>query len=531
VLFLQKHDEKQRTVKAGAPGQTDSSYTGKPGKKFLLGIDIGTTGTKCTVYTGDGSVVAHAYEEYSMLHPESGWTEQDPQIWWQAVQHNLRRALAADKTIAGQIAAISVSCTNALTLVDKAGEPVYNAIGHHDQRADDQVAWLKERVGATKFVQITGNQLVKGSFCLPNLRWLIDNRPELMTKVYKLLMPSGFIIQKLTGVFSMNRPRISLTALADIKTGTWSEEIVEKAEIPKAWLPEIFAPTDIVGQVSESAADLTGLAVGTPVTAGCLDTVVATAGSGAVEAGDFAITLGSSGRICYISRKPFFDKHVLNCFSPFEGLYTVIQTTDNAGISLRWFRDQFGGVLQKKADLAGKSVYNVMNELVSKTEPGAGGIIYLPYLAGEKSPIWNPQARGVFFGIGLESSYGDFVRAVMEGVAFSLKDCLDLLQDENVTAKGAIPLGGGVAKSSIWCQIIADVLQRPILKLKYTETETLGDMILAGMSVGMPGIDRKFGRKMAAKGELVEPNPARAELYEQQFKKYKKLYARVKDLF
>ena len=170
---------------------------------LLLGIDIGTTGTKCAIYDLKGELVAHAYQEYSMIHPQPSWAEQDPHRWWNAVQTNLHNCFEQQGIDSSRIVSIGLSCTNAMTLVDEAGEPVYNAIGHHDKRADPQVAWLRERVGEDLLLRVTANKLDKGSFCLPSLRWLIDNRPELVARAYKMLMPSGYIIQKLTGKFSI----------------------------------------------------------------------------------------------------------------------------------------------------------------------------------------------------------------------------------------------------------------------------------------------------------------------------------------
>lgn len=343
-------------------------------------------------------------------------------------------------------------------------------------------------------------------------------------------MPSGFIIQKLTGIFSINRPRMNLTLLSDVRTGEWCKETVKNAEIPERLLPEAYDVCDIVGRVSETAASLIGLRAGTPVTAGCMDTVIATAASGAVNVGDMAITIGSSGRICYISDRPVYDERILNCHSAFNGLYTLVQTTDNAGISLRWFRDVFGPAIAQKAEKSGKSIYQYMDELALATPAGAGGLLYLPYLSGEKSPIWNTKARGVFFGASLHTGYGDFVRAIMEGVAFSLRDCMSILM-EGASSPAVIPLGGGAARSRVWCQMFADILNCKILRLKANETETLGDIIAAAQSVGIKSIPYDFGKNIAALGELLIPNPQNTALYNAQFSKYKKLYATVKDLF
>ncbi|MCC8026287.1 MAG: carbohydrate kinase [Clostridium sp.] len=498
--------------------------------RLLLGIDIGTTGAKCAVYDTGGRMVGHAYQEYPMIHPREGRTEQNPLRWWDAVVRNLKTCFGPQKIDASRIAAISVSCTNAVTLVDEKGEPLYNAIGHHDLRAGEQIRWLMEHVGEELIFSVTANRLAKGTFSLSNLRWLIDNHPELVRRAHKFLMPSGFIIHRLTGVFSINRPRAGLTLMADIKTGQWSDIIIQKSQIPPDLLPNIYSSTDVVGYVTKEAAGITGLKEGTPVTAGCLDTVAATAGSGAINAGDAAITLGSCGRICYISREPICDTRALNCFSPFDGLYTVILSTDNAGISMRWFRDIFGGAVEEKAKKKGENIYEYFNGLAEGARPGAGGIIYHPYLTGEKAPIWDSGARGMFFGIGLESDYGSFVRAVMEGVAFSLKDCMRTLNVES-RIREPIPIGGGIANSRIWCQIVADVLQHPVIQLKHNETETLGDMILAGLSIQEKGITKDFGKLLSGEGCVLEPNRANRDVYERQFRVYKSLYENVRTLY
>ncbi|HWP50655.1 MAG TPA: FGGY family carbohydrate kinase [Clostridia bacterium] len=497
---------------------------------LLLGIDIGTTGAKCAVYNLKCEIVAHAYQEYAMIHPEANWAEQDPHLWWNAVSNNLQDCFTRQKINSAQIASVGVSCTNAIVLVDKDGNPVYNAIGLHDQRADAQVEWLREHVGEDYILKTTANRLAKGSFSLPSLRWLIDNRPELVKAAHKFLMPSGFIIQKLTGVFAINRPRMNLTLLSDVRTGEWCKETVTKAQIPQRLLPASYDVCDIVGTVSASAAAATGLRAGTPVTAGCMDTVIATAASGAVNVGDMAITIGSSGRICYISEKPVYDTRILTCHSAFNNSYTLVQTTDNAGISLRWFRDVFGAAIVQDAQKAGVSVYQYMDQLAQNASAGAGGLLYLPYLSGEKSPIWNTKARGVFFGAGLNTEYRDFVRAVMEGVAFSIRDCMSILI-ENATSPDVIPLGGGAASSQVWCQIFADVLNCKILRLKANETETLGDIIAAAQSVGIKEVPYDFGKTIAEQGELLLPNLQNTILYDMQFAKYKKLYASIKDMF
>lgn len=499
-------------------------------KDLLLGIDIGTTGTKCTFYSLDGSVAASAYREYPMLRPHPGWAEQDPALWWEAVCGNLRRCFDSGKVEAGRVAAVGVSCTNAVTLVDSRGEALCNALGLHDQRSSSQLEWLRAHVGAETVLRRTGNRLAKGSFALPRLKWLQENCPDAVERSYKFLTPGGYVIQHLTGEFVINRSRANLTLMADILTGDWAYDIVDAAGFPRRLLPRSLPACAVAGEVSRAAAEATGLLPGTPVAAGNVDTVAATMAAGAVEPGDMAITIGSSGRLCYISDRPILDERLLNCESPVPGRWTVIQTTDNAGVSLRWFRDVFGGVLAGSAQREGLPIYTALSRAAADTEPGAGGLIYLPYLSGEQSPIWDPDARGVFFGAGLGTGYGHFVRAVMEGVAFSLRDCLELVRG-NVPAPELIPLGGGAANSPEWCQIFADVLNIPVSRFPLPETETLGDAITAAGCAGLDGLPFDFGKRLCAAGERFEPRPELAAMYDELFARYRSLYQKLRSEF
>lgn len=487
-------------------------------KDLLLGIDIGTTGTKCTFYDMAGTMVASAYQEYPMLNPRPGWYEQDPQKWWDSVCKNLRACFSSKRVAKERVLAIGISGTNAVVLVDGNGSALCPALGLHDRRSEEQLAWLRERIDGAEILRITGNRLAKGSFALPRLKWMQEQLPEAMEKSRCFLTPGGYVTQHLTGEFIISHSRANLTLMADIHTGNWSDAIVEAAEFPRSRLPKSVAPCTVVGAVTAAAAAETGLLEGTPVAAENVDTVAATLAAGAVEPGDIAITIGSSGRVCCISGRPMINEKLLNCESPIPGRWTVIQTTDNAGVSLRWFRDVFGKTAAEEVR-GGESIYDVFNRMAAAVPPGAEGLLYLPYLSGEQSPIWNPSARGVFFGMGLESGYGHFVRAVMEGVAFSIKDCLGVLELEELPP--FIPMGGGAANSGLWCQIFADVLGCPISKAPYAETETLGAAITAVKSVGSP-----FPRGEAApdKVPLFMPRREYTERYQESFRKYKSVY-------
>lgn len=500
-------------------------------KDLLLGIDIGTTGAKCSFYDFKGQKISSGYQEYRMIHPKEDWTEQDPLKWWTAVKENIQLCIDVDNIDTRRVACIGVSSTNAVMLMGKNSKIIYNGIGLHDQRAAAQEAWLKEHVGDELAFKITGNNIVKGSFALPTLRWFLDNRPDLIDETEKFLIPNGFIIKKLTDEYSIDKPRSGLSLMNDLSKGGWSDEIISKAEIPREILPPIFNSYDIVGEVTKKAAKATGLCEGTPVCAGAIDTISATLASGVVDPLDAAITIGSSGRVCQINNKPYFKNRVLSTPYAFDGLYAAVQTTDNAGISLKWFRDTFGKMVFQDALNAGISVYEQMNRLCAKSQPN-NHLIFLPYLSGEKSPIWDPNARGVFFGVSLTTSYSDFIRAIMEGVAFSIRHCIEnLLNDHVEKYESAVPIGGGIANSDIWCQIFADILQRNVIQLAQEETETLGDIIIAASAVGINDIKPDFGKTLAKKGKLKIPNKNLKDFYDEKFAKYIDLYKSIAHLY
>lgn len=502
-------------------------YTGN--KDLLLGIDIGTTGTKCTVYDLNGNIMATAYQDYPMIHKFAGWTEQDPNRWWDCVCTNLRKCFSSGGVDSSRIAAIGLSCTNAICLTDENGQVLHNAIGLHDRRSGAQVAWLEEKIGAARIRELSANKLAMGSCALSSIRWIMDNYPQLIKPGCKFLSPSGFIVKRLTGEFSINTSRVDLACVGNIYTGDLEQEILSRAEVPAWLLPKVYRANEIVGTVTRAAAEQTGLALGTPVTAGSVDTVSATLGAGALYAGDLAITIGSSGRLCYVSTSPNFDDRLINAHTINDN-YLIIQTTNNAGISLRWFKDTFGQAVFAKGAPVDGNIYEGINLAAASVPAGANGMIYLPYLSGEKSPIWDSNARGVFFNIGLDASFGSFARAVMEGVALSIRDCASIVT-ANISGDQPIPLGGGAANSRVWCQIFADVLGRPIQRLKNSETETLGDIIIAADAVGLPCIPKDFGKTLATDSETLYPNKDHTDVYEELFLKYKKLYESIRPLY
>jgi xylulokinase len=300
--------------------------------------------------------------------------------------------------------------------------------------------------------------------------------------------------------------------------------------VPADLLPTPQHATAVVGGVNRRAASLTGLLEGTPVVAGAMDTVAAAIGAGAVAAGDTFLAVGTCGRLCFITDKPVFDDRLMHCRHAVEGLWLTMEATNASGASLRWFLDVFGKALAERCQRENKDIYAVLDALAAESAPGAGGLIYLPYLSGERCPLWDPDARGVFFGLHFGSTYADMVRAVFEGVVYSIRQGMDIVLEHNRMSEN-LTLGGGIANSLIWSQMFADIMEHPITRLNIHETETLGGAILAAHGVGLI---RDMGRmaKSAAKGSSVlKPNCKETAVYRDYFTLYGKLYQDLKDDF
>ncbi len=496
----------------------------------LLGIDVGATGCKATLYSLDGRILRSGYAEYGMRSPRPGWVEEDADDWWRAVIASVR-AISADAALAGTIAGVGVGCTNALVAVNAAGEPLRPAIMQLDQRTVPQADWLRTAVGAAKLFAVTGNRVAPGSYSAPLILWLKEHEPATFQAARKFLVPSGFVVHKLTGRFSMDYSRGSTTALFDIRRRAWSDELCAAAGISREQLPDLYESWQVVGEVTSAAAQLTGLRAGTPVVAGCMDTVGAAVGSGAVLAGESFAILGTVARAAVVLDEPRFDDRFINCCHAVPGLWVALSVSNGAGVSLRWFRDLFGQLEVALGRELGRDHYDLLTEQAAKSPPGAAGLVYLPYIAAERSPIWDPYARGVLFGLSVAHRRADVIRALMEGVAFSLRHNLTLLKDSVGARIDKLRTGGGCARSPLWDQIIADVTGHAIVTLRAPETETLGTAILAGVGTG---VYRDFADARERTLSLEREFAPRAELkalYDDVFAIYTKLYDDLRPRF
>lgn len=496
---------------------------------YLLGIDIGGTGTKAGVFALDGTLVGSGYGEYQMISTVPGQAEHDAELWWQATIKAVQEALrGVDPAL---IKAIGVGCTNGLVAVDIHGRPIRPAIMLWDQRALPEVERIKEQLGADNVFSITGNPLAPGAFSLPTLLWLKHHEPESYEKAHKLMVPGGYLVARLTGEFTIDHSRASTTLLFDIRKRQWYRPFLSKLDIDPAKLPRPVACDDVVGMVTEEAAGLTGLKAGTPVVGGCMDTIGASLGTGVLDEGQCFVIMGTAARVAGPVNTTRFDKRFMNCTHISDNCWQYIGAINGVGSALRWVRDTFAQVEQQEADLDGSDVYDLITAQTIESPPGSKGLLFLPYLAGERTPIWDPYARGVFFGVTLGHSRGDIFNSVLEGAAFAIRHVIELLEQDMKITINDLHIGGAAASSRIWNQIIANVVNKRVVSLTQSHTEVLGAALLAGVGLGLYENYKKAVAKTVVTGETFEPDPEAHQTYSKLFPMYKQLYQDTKHHF
>lgn len=481
--------------------------------EYLLAHDLGTSGNKAVLYREDGSLAASSLYEYGTIYPFSGAVEQDPETWWEAVCESTKKLLAEAGIDGKDIAAVSFSGQMmGCLLVDQAGVPLRNTLIWADMRGGEEEAFMKNRMDEQKAYRITGHR-TSASYSAAKLLWVKKHEPELYQKCYKMIHAKDYIIFKLTGNLVSDYSDASGTNLFDLEKKVWSKELLEAYDIPEKLLPEVHPSTDLVGKVTAEAAKLTGLTEGTPVIAGGGDGSCACVGAGVVKEGSAYNVLGSSSWISSASEHPVYDDEMrtFNWVHLDPKLYSPCGTMQAAGYSYSWYRNTLCGEEREAAKNLGVSAYELINEQAAKSRPGAGGVLYLPYLLGERSPRWNADARGAFVGLSVTTSKGDISRALLEGVGYNLKVILDALQKQQKIEE-LILIGGG-AKSRLWLQILSDIWQKRVLVPQYLEEATsMGAAVCAGVGIGMYpdfSVMEQFNRTES----VIEPNPENAAAY------------------
>lgn len=494
---------------------------------YILSHDLGTSGNKATLFHNNGTLVGSTLYEYETLYPHDKWVEQDPAVWWQAVCETTHTLLSKTNIKASEVLCVSFSAQMmGCLLVDKSGTPLRNMITWADSRADKQEEEMISLVGLEKGYHITGHRL-SASYSAAKLLWVKENEPDIYNKAYKMIHAKDYITYKLTGKILTDYSDGSSTNLLDINTLTWSDDLIHTFGIRKDLLPELHASTDIAGTVTKSAAEQCGLVEGIPVVIGGGDGSCACVGAGVVQEGKAYNVIGTSSWISSASREPYFDPQMrtFNWIHLDKNLYTPCGTMQAAGLSYQWYKNT---LCQNEATLAkelGQNVYALLDAMVLDSPPGAKGLVYLPYLIGERSPRWNLQARGAFVGLHASTQKSDMTRAVLEGVGLNLKIILDIF-DKAQNIQDIVMIGGG-AKGKVWLQILADIWQKPLIVPAYMEEATsMGAAICGGVGIGLYKNFQECAAFNPTK-EVIFPNKENHAVYEKLYTLFETTYQQL----
>ncbi len=505
---------------------------------YLLGLDYGTGGAKACIISTQGEVLGFAFEEYPFIHERPGWSEHDPALYWQIACRLIGRIIFQSHVNPQEIRGVAVSSAlPSLVMVDKDHNPIHRAYNLMDRRATEEVEWLKDHIGEERIFQISGNRL-EDHPTIVNLLWERNHRPESFGRIHKALTIDGFITLKLTGKAVLNYSGAGFYGVAyNLRQRQFDEQLLDEIDIGPELMPSLFDCTDIIGEVTPEAATETGLVAGIPVAAGQVDCNAGWVGAGAIHVGDVQSNLGSVGNFGVIHRSTNFifspvGRAMINFAYTVDSrnTYITVPSTATGGQSIRYLRDNFSPVEVETERILGVSSYDLLNMQAAKIPPGSEGLIILPFLMGERTPIWDVHARGVIFGLSLHHTKGHIVRAMMEAVAYALYDSYRLIQEAGLKMNTPLVLNEGGAVSRLWRQIITDVFNVRTVLVKRRTGAPFGDAILAGVATGVFG-DFSVGREWAEYVEPMEPTQQDHERYMSYFALYKQLYEHVKGDF
>jgi xylulokinase len=490
---------------------------------YLLGLDVGTTGSKALVVDDKGNVRATATTDHPLSTPHPLWSEQQPEDWWSATRASIGQVVDQLDAKSEQILGVGLTGQmHGLTLLGTEGQVLRPAILWNDQRTGPQCDEIRSRLGKHRLIEITGNDALTG-FTAPKILWVREHESDCYAQVARILLPKDYIRFRLTGDYATDRAGAAGTLLLDIKTRDWSHDMLDALEIPARWLPKTHEGPQVTGQVSGQAAEATGLSVGTPVVAGGGDQAAQAVGVGAIQPGIVALTLGTSGVAFAATAEPFVEPegrlHAF-CHAVPQRWHLMGVMLSAAG-SLRWFRDTFAPKLE----------YEALLRPASAIPPGSEGLLFLPYLTGERTPHPDPLARGAFVGLTVRHTQAHLARAVLEGVAFGLRDSFALIREAAGAAAQQVRVSGGGARSALWRQILADVLQVELATVNTTEGAAYGAALLAGVGAGVwPDVDTACETTIRTTGS-TEPRPAMQNVYAEAYDQYRALYPALKELF
>ena len=498
--------------------------------RYVIGIDIGTSGTKTVLFDEKGKVIASKTIEYPMYQPQNGYAEQDPADWYNAAVNTIRSVIKADKVSANDIVGIGFSGQmHGLVMLDENNEVIRKSIIWCDQRTADEVEKMNQKIGRERLIAITANPALTG-WTAAKILWVKNHEPENYARCRHILLPKDYIRFMLTGEYATEVSDASGMQLLDVPNRCWSEEICDKLGIDMSMLAKIYESCEITGTVTEKAAALTGLKAGTPVVGGAGDNAAAAVGTGVVTDGKAFTTIGTSGVVFAHTSKVSIDLkgRVHTCCAAVPNSWHVMGVTQGAGLSLKWFRDNFCNAEKETAKQIGVDEYYLMDKEAETVPIGANRLLYLPYLMGERTPHLDPNARGMFFGLSAMHTKKDMLRAVMEGVAYSLRDCVEIFREMNISVSDMMACGGG-GSSPLWRQMLADLYACPVKTASSKEGPALGAAILALVGAGVYKSVPEACEAICGIDKIQEPISENVPVYEKYFRLYDKIYPAVKD--
>jgi xylulokinase len=508
----------------------------------LLGIDLGTSGVKAALFRADdGQALASAFFDYPLLHPQPGWAEQRPSDWWEATVNAICACLARAHEIgitAQEVRGVGLSGQmHGVVLLDTAQQVVRPCIIWADQRSEAQCREITERVGAARLIELVSNPALTG-FSLPKLLWIRDNEPELFSRAVTMLLPKDYLRWRLTGVFGMEISDAAGTCLLDVQHGRWSSELLAVLDLDPSLLPPVIPADAVAGTISDDVAALTGLIAGTPVAGGGADNACGAVGNGVVRPGLALVSIGTSGVVLAHTNTPQVDVsgpvpriHTFNHAVP--DAWYLMGVTQGAGLSLRWVRDNIGlpeMAVERWAGSDAVDAYDLLAQEAAAAPAGSDGLLFLPYLQGERTPHLDASARGGWFGLTASHTRRHLIRSVLEGVAFSLKDCFSIMREQGLSIEQVRATGGG-AKSPLWRQIIADVLGVELVTTDNEEGPAFGAALLAGVASGVyPSIAQACEATVRI-ADYTAPQTETSGVYAENYEVYRALYPALKPLY
>ena len=489
----------------------------------LLGIDIGTSRAKAVLVEPDGHVLGIATTDYPVDQPLPGWAEQDPEAWWQAACEAVRGALSQAGTSGGDVTAIGLSGQmHGTVLLDPDGQPVRPAIVWPDQRSQAEVERACRDTGLNRLARLAANRLATG-FTAASLLWLLGHEPNALASADKVVLPKDYVRLRLTGEVATDVSDASATLLFDVAQRRWSHELLKEWKLPHWLLPPVLESTAVAGELQPEASEALGLRAGTPVVAGGADQACQAIGSGLLDPGLASCTIGTGGQLLSPLAAPAYDPKLrLHTFChAIAGRWYLMGATLAAGLSLSWYREQFCPAGASFDELAGEA---------ARVPAGAEGLLFLPYLVGERTPHFDPEARGAFVGLTLRHGRAHAVRAIMEGVAFALRDSLEIMRELGPGPAQIVSAGGGGSRQP-WQGILAGVFGLPVMSARGPERTAVGAALLAGLGTGVYASSAEARARTVRYDPPVEPAPKEVARYQQLYAAYRELYPALRETF